>query len=108
MSLESVTGQPFAVDLCRKWLKRQTTHPLLFYGPPGAGKRALAIEVAKALNCQAPPSPVLRSPSPLSKERDVPPSPYSREKGMGVEGDSCDQCLSCRKVAAGNHPDVRM
>jgi DNA polymerase III delta prime subunit len=78
MSLESISGQPFAIDLCRKWLKRQTTHPLLFYGPPQAGKRVLAIELAKALNCAS----------------------------GSLNG--CDQCLSCRKIAAGNHPDVRV
>jgi DNA polymerase-3 subunit delta' len=50
MSLDSIIGQPFAVDLCRNWLKRKTTHPLLFYGPEGAGKKSLALEVAKALN----------------------------------------------------------
>ncbi len=79
MKLESVIGQPFALELCRKWLKRQTTHPLLFYGPEGVGKKMMALEVAKALNCTA-----------------------------GLEGDSCGSCLSCRKIAAGNHPDVRV
>ena len=79
MRLESVIEQPFALELCRKWLKRQTTHPLLFYGPVGVGKKMMALEVAKALNCTA-----------------------------GLEGDSCGSCLSCRKIAAGNHPDVRV
>jgi len=35
------------------------------------------------------PSPGLRPPSPLSRERDViPPSPYLREKGSGDEGEN--------------------
>src|SRR5258708_1230224 len=50
MSLDSIIGQPFAVDQCRQWLKRQTTHPLLFYGTEGVGKKTLALEVAKELN----------------------------------------------------------
>lgn len=78
MSLESVIGQPLAVDLCRQWLAKETTHPLLFYGPEGTGKRTLALEVAKALNCphRAPPG-------------------------------GCDRCLACKKIDAGQHPDVR-
>src|SRR5260221_13928486 len=79
MRLESVIEQPFALELCQKWLKRQTTHPLLFYGPERVGKKMLALEVAKALNCTA-----------------------------GLEADSCGSCLSCRKIMAGNHPDVRV
>src|SRR5258706_4861690 len=74
MSLDSVIGQPLAVDLCRKWLKQNTTQPLLFYGPEGVGKKMLALEVAKTLNCAT----------------------------------ACDQCLSCKKITAGNHPDVRV
>src|SRR6266700_2924531 len=78
MSLDSIIGQPFAVELCRMWLQRKTTQPLLFYGPEGVGKKELALEVAKALNC------------------------------VKQSGDGCDSCLSCRKIAAGNHPDVRV
>jgi DNA polymerase III gamma/tau subunit len=93
MSFESIIGQPLAVELCRTWLKRQTTNPLLFYGPEGVGKKTLALEVAKALNC---------IPSP-------PPSPLSKGRGTQGEGlDACDQCLSCKKITAGNHPDVRL
>src|SRR5690242_20264927 len=83
MSLSAVTGQPLAVDLCRQWLKKNTTHPLLFYGPAGVGKTTLALEVAKALNCLT-------------------------SSGLRAGEGSCDTCLSCKKVAAGNHPDVRV
>src|SRR5690242_6033742 len=50
MSLESLIGQPMAVELGRKWLARKTTHPLLLYGPDGVGKRTFALALAKALN----------------------------------------------------------
>jgi DNA polymerase-3 subunit delta' len=78
MSFSAIKEQTLAVELCRTWLKRQTTHPLLFYGPPGAGKKQLAFELAKALNCKS------------------------------MQGDACDECLSCRKITNGTHPDVRV
>jgi DNA polymerase-3 subunit delta' len=83
MSFDSIIGQPLAVDLCRTWLKRQTTNPLLMYGPEGVGKKTLALVTAKALNC-------------LNGSASAPPM------------EPCGSCLSCRKIAAGNHPDVRV
>src|SRR4051812_44097085 len=77
MSFESVIGQSFAMDLCRNWLAQSSTQPLLFIGPDGVGKKMLALEVAKTLNCASSPAP-------------------------------CDTCNSCRKIPAGNHPDVRV
>lgn len=77
MSFKTIIGQPLAVDLCQRWLAQGTTHPLLFYGPDGVGKRTTALELAKALNCATAKKP-------------------------------CDTCLSCRKIAAGHHPDVRV
>ncbi len=79
MSFSSIIGQSLAVDLCQRWVTKETTHPLLFFGPEGVGKRTLAIEVAKALNCSAAKKPC-----------------------------NADACLSCKKIAAGNHPDVRV
>src|SRR5207248_2547611 len=55
----------------------KTTQPLFFYGPEGAGKRTVAVELARALNCQKP---------------------------QGVE--ACGSCLACGKIAAGKHADV--
>ena len=92
MSLNTIIGQPLAVDLCRQWLKRNTTNPLLLYGPDGVGKRSLALEVAKALNCASP------QPSPSGR---------GRSEATG-EAKSCDSCISCKKIAAGTHPDVRV
>ncbi len=57
----------------------RVAHAYLFTGPDGIGKRATAVEFAKALNCRAP----------------------------AAHG-PCDGCASCRKVAAGSHPDVRV
>jgi DNA polymerase III subunit delta' len=78
MSFKTIIGQALAVQLIQRWLSRQTTQPLVFYGPDGAIKRTLALEAAKALNCEK----------------------------AGAEG--CAGCLSCRKIDSGNHPDVRI
>jgi DNA polymerase-3 subunit delta' len=60
-------------------LKRsRVPNALLFWGPGGVGKRTAAMEFAKAINCKQ------------------------------VEADACDACLSCRKIANLNHPDVRV
>ena len=81
MSFDAIIGQPLAVDLCRQWLKKKTTNPLLFYGPEGVGKRTLGLETARTLNCAAVSSTTL---------------------------EACGTCVSCRKISAGNHPDVRV
>ncbi|MHB8172172.1 MAG: DNA polymerase III subunit delta' [Thermincolia bacterium] len=52
-------------------------HAYLFHGSQGVGKKTAALALAQAYLCLEP-----------------------------VEGDSCGQCLSCRKLASGNHPDV--
>jgi DNA polymerase-3 subunit delta' len=51
-------------------------HAYLFAGPRGSGKEAVAGTLAKALNC------------------------------LEAEHDSCDRCDSCRRIDAGNHPDI--
>ena len=48
----------------------------IFSGPVDIGKEFVAINFAKALNC------------------------------LSNDEDSCDECISCRKIDDGNHPDV--
>ncbi len=50
----------------------------LFYGEQGSGKWALALELAKAINCE-----------------------QSR-------GEACDVCSSCRKISKLIHPDIKL
>jgi DNA polymerase III gamma/tau subunit len=109
MSFESIIGQPLAVELCRNWLKRQTTNPLLMYGPEGVGKKTLGLETAKALNClQKFPSPLVGGGADGgSKLKSAPPPASSPTRGEDSHG-SCGLCLSCRKIATGTHPDVRV
>jgi len=79
MGFDGIKDQETAVHLLRNVLRTgRIPNAMLFWGPGGVGKRLTAIEMAKALNC--------------------------RER----EHDACDDCLSCRRVSSGNHPDVRV
>jgi DNA polymerase-3 subunit delta' len=79
MSFAAVRDQEVALRLLRNVLTRaRVPNAMLFWGPGGVGKRMAALELTKAVNCAE------------------------------AAGDACDACLSCRKVASGNHPDVRV
>ena len=74
-----VVGHEWAVNLLLQGLARgRVSHATLIVGPPYIGKGTLARFFAQALNCEGGP-----------------PVP-------------CGECLSCRKVVSGNHPDVRI
>jgi DNA polymerase-3 subunit delta' len=79
MAIRDVPGQPRAKTMLQHALRTgKVAHAYLFAGPPGSGRRAMAIAFAQALFC---------------------------ERGGD---DACGTCLSCRKVASGNHPDLRL
>ncbi len=72
-------GHAWAVSLLRQHIARQAVrHAYLFTGPPGVGRRSLALRFVQALNCEAPPAP----------------------------GEFCGACRSCRQTAAMQHPDL--
>src|SRR5512135_717995 len=53
-----ILGQEWAADLLAQHIARQEVrHAYLFSGPPGVGRRSLALHFAQALNCTAPPQP---------------------------------------------------
>ncbi len=80
MLFKDIQGQDQAVAyLTRCVAQARVPHALLFTGPEGVGKRATALALAQALNCQA-----------------------SRE------GEACGVCSACRKVERGAHADVRL
>ena len=56
--------------------KERVPHSLLFYGPDGVGKKAVALVLAKALNC------------------------------LQKKDDACEECASCKSINKGNFPDV--
>ncbi len=78
MSLQSIRDQKVPVRLLRNIIQSgRVPNGLLFWGPEGVGKHLAAMELVKALNC--------------------------KEEGL----DGCGECLACRKVAHGNHADVK-
>jgi DNA polymerase-3 subunit delta' len=71
-------------------------HAFLFTGHEGTGRRAVAVALAMAANCVKPP-------------RDT----MGNEKINGSSAGenalrSCGQCRSCKKIMAGNHPDIHI
>jgi len=75
----NLVGHSWAVDLlCRHVANGEARHAYLFSGPPGLGRRTLAVHLAQALNCTNPPAP----------------------------GEFCGECRDCRQIAAMLHPDL--
>jgi DNA polymerase-3 subunit delta' len=75
----NLIGHAWAVDLLRRHVANgEARHAYLFSGPPGLGRRTLAVRLAQALNCTNPPAP----------------------------GEFCGQCRDCRQIAAMQHPDL--
>jgi DNA polymerase-3 subunit delta' len=74
-----LVGHEAAVDLLRGDIGAgRAAHSYLFTGADGIGKRTLALQFARAVNCLAPPAP----------------------------GVPCGGCRPCRLIAAERHPDL--
>src|SRR5512139_821860 len=74
-----ILGHEWAVDMLKKHVINGTTrHAYLFAGPPGIGRRSLAVRFAQALNCQTPIAP----------------------------GVPCGQCRDCKQIAVMQHVDL--
>ena len=75
----NLVGHDDAVGLLRRDIAAgRIAHAYLFAGADGIGKRTLALEFARAINCEAPPSP----------------------------GDPCGACRTCVLIGAEKHPDL--
>jgi DNA polymerase-3 subunit delta' len=80
MSFAEIIGQKRIINLLRRALAQEhLPHSFLFTGMEGIGKQLTALTLAKVVNC-----------------------------GDGAAGDCCDRCVSCRKAASGNHPDINI
>lgn len=86
MAFASFAGQQQVVTLLQRSLERgRLAHAYLFTGDQLEELEAVALTLAKTLNCLNPPA----------------------RAASGVPLDCCDTCVNCRKVADGNHADVK-
>ncbi len=82
MSFSEILGHERPIKILRREIENQkVAHSYLFWGNEGIGKKKVAIQFAKVLNC-------------LGEE--------------ATNGDSCDRCLPCRKIDQQIHPDVSL
>jgi DNA polymerase-3 subunit delta' len=77
MSFQHIQDQPRVISFLQNALREgRIAHAYCFAGPKGSNKEAVALELAKAINCET------------------------------QTDDACDQCITCRQISHGNHPDV--
>ena len=75
----NLLGYEWAVDMLRQHVAHDTArHAYLFVGPPGVGRRTLALRFAQALNCTQTIEP----------------------------GVPCGKCRDCKQIEAMQHPDL--
>jgi len=80
MSFKEVLGHSRPIELLKRAIEnKKLAHSYLFLGSEGIGKKWVALQFAKALNCV---------------------------EGGAERRDACDRCLSCRKIDNQLHPDV--
>lgn len=78
MSFSQIKGQRIPIKILLSSLKKEIPFPsYIFTGPEGIGKRLVALNFAKMINCLKP-----------------------------KEEDCCDICISCLKIQKYNHPDI--
>ncbi len=79
MGFHAIPGQERAKSLLQHALRSgRIAHAYLFAGPEGSGRHDTALAFAQAIFC---------------------------ERGGD---DACGECLNCRKISHGNHPDLHM
>ena len=77
----NILGHEWAVDMLHQHVARgDVRHAYLFCGPPGLGRRTLALRLAQALNCRQPIA----------------------------AGIPCRTCRDCKQTEAMQHPDMNV
>ena len=80
MSFKDVLGHARPIELLQRAIKNDKVgHSYLFLGDEGIGRKFVALQFAKAINCL---------------------------EGGSEKGDACDRCISCKKIDQHLHPDV--
>ena len=80
MSFKDVLGHSKPIEFLKRAIHQdKVSHSYLFLGNEGIGKKWVALQFAKAINCL---------------------------EGEIEKGDACDRCLSCKKIDHHLHPDV--
>jgi len=78
MSFENIIGHREVVENLKNRLRQQRFHhAIMFYGPAGIGKRTLALEFIKAINCKD-----------------------------SSDANPCDNCNNCKWTTEYTHPDL--
>lgn len=91
-----IVGHERAVELLRQTIARgRIGHAYLLSGPAHVGKRTLAVEYARALNCERF--------GPGAAQDDG-----RRTEDDGTAEPPCGHCRRCRLIAEGKHPEVRV
>lgn len=79
MSWDTIVGQSRVKTLLKRAIEsHRLPHAYLFHGPDGVGKDAMALELAKVVNC---------------------------ERGGST---ACGQCESCRQLSSLQHPNLKL
>lgn len=98
MTLRDIIGHRRLTTLIARAIERDSLPPtLLFAGPSGVGKWAVARAAAQAVNCLSPSTRV----SPAS-----PDSHLLRAGPTDLPVDACGQCRACDRIARNVHVDV--
>jgi DNA polymerase-3 subunit delta' len=80
MGFTKIYGQKRVTSMLKaSFNMERISHAYLFYGPQGVGKFKTAVVFAQLLNCANP-----------------------------LNAEPCGNCLPCRKIASGNHPDFEV
>ncbi len=107
MPFSEMVGHEQAVAVLRRAVSEERLpNGYLFVGPAHVGKTALAIALAQEANCERSPRGADLPPARLA-EGETPPAGW-KPAPRGGETGACGECPTCRRIAAGLHPDVKL